>query len=89
MSYEVWIGTPNEMARASTKDTQPAAVKWARDHLDGLKMQARKYDNAAIPAMVSIAEDMGRASTLTEGQSLGWQFNYIAVTYRIEIRRTT
>jgi len=88
VSVEVWIGTPNEMAKAASKDTLPAAVRWARDHLDALTKQARKYDTAAIAHIVSASEDMQRLHTIRAGETRGWEFPYIAITFRIELRRT-
>ena len=88
MSYEVWHGTPNEMAKIASKDSLPVATKWACEHLDGVKDQAKKYDSAAVEHINSTAQDMRRLYSMQPGETRGWQFPYIAVTYRIEIRRT-
>ena len=88
MSVEVWMGTPNEMAKAASKDTLPAAIKWAREHLDGLKQQAKKYDTAALDSIISTSEDMRKVYALEKGESRGWQFPYISVVFRVELRRT-
>lgn len=85
---EVWMGTPNEMAKAAAKATQPAAVKWARDHLAGLKKQARIYDNAALDAIQSVSDDMGKIAHLTKGDVRGWEFDYMDIRVRVELRKT-
>jgi hypothetical protein len=87
MSVEVWIGTPNEMAKAASKDTLPAAIKWGREQLDGLKKQATKYDTAALDHIVTTSEELQKVYSMKPGETRGWQFPYIAVTFRIELRR--
>lgn len=86
---EVWIGTPNQMAKATGKATQPAAVKWARDYLAGLKAQAWKYDNAVIDDIQRVSDELRSISHLVLGETRDWQFPYTSITFRIELRRPT
>ena len=86
--YEVWYGTPNEMGKAASKATQPAAVKWARDHLSGMERQAEKYDRAAINEIRRVKDELGQTASLTDNGMRGWQFPYITVTFRLELRKT-
>lgn len=86
--YEVWIGTPNEMTKAAAKPGQTAAVKWARDYLSGMERQAEKYDRAALVAIRRVKDELGQTASLTDNGMRGWQFPYISVTFRIELRKT-
>jgi hypothetical protein len=85
---EVHYGTPNEMARAASKPTQPAAVKWARDHLAGMGKQAEKYDRSAVDAIRSVREQMLQTTAITRGDKRTWEIPYLDMTVRIELRHT-
>lgn len=89
MTVQVWIGTPNEMGKAAEKPTQPAAVKWARDYLSGMKLQARKYDSAAPEDIQRVHDELGQVTTLVQGGVRSWSFPYMGITLRIELRRPT
>lgn len=84
----VWIGTPNEMAKAASKPTQSSAARWARDYLEGMKVQARKYDNASLNHIQRVHDELGQATEIAQGDRRGWQFEYIGITFRIELRNT-
>lgn len=86
MSFEVWYGTPNEMAKAASKPGQSTAIKWARDHLEGLETQAKKYDLAAVDHIRSTREQLLQTTPIQPGDVRAWQFPYISVQFRIEIR---
>lgn len=83
---EVWHGTPNEMEKIAAKATQTAAVKWARDHLKSMEKQADKFDRGALDSIRSTREQMLQTSPISLGDKRTWEFPYIAVTYRIELR---
>jgi len=88
MTTEVWYGTPNEMAKGTSKETQPAAIKWARDYMAGMEKQATRYDRAALDSIRSVREGMLQTTHITKGDKRAWEFPYISVTFRIEIRST-
>jgi hypothetical protein len=83
---EVWTGTPNEMTKAASKPTQPAAVKWARDHLQGMEKQADKYDRAALEHIRSTREQMLQTTPISKGDKRRWEFDFISVRFVIELR---
>lgn len=89
MTYQVWCGTPNQMAKAASKPGQTAAIKWARDHLSGLEKQAEKYDGAALASIRSTKEQMLQTGPIQSGQMRSWKFPYIGIEFRIEIRNTS
>lgn len=87
MTVEVWIGTPNEMAKAAEKDTQSAAITWARGHLASLEKQAKKFDNAGWDHIVHVREELIKCPVITIGDTRAWQFPYMGIQFRIELRR--
>jgi hypothetical protein len=88
MSYEIWTGTPHEMVCATTpKTTLPAAVKWAREHLGEMEQLAEKFDHRSLDSIRSTREQMTQVWRIAEGERRGWQFDYVGLTFRIEIRR--
>jgi hypothetical protein len=84
--YEVWTGTPNEMTKAASKPTQPAAVNWARDYLKSLEKQADRYDRAALERIRSTREQMLQTTPISKGDKRTWSFEYISITVVIELR---
>jgi hypothetical protein len=90
MSYEIWAGTPNEMVQATTpKHGLPEAIKWACSHLaEKYEKDAEKFDHAALAAIRATKEQMRQVYRIPEGDRRGWEFSYINITFRIEIRRT-
>lgn len=88
MSYEVWTGTPHEMVKAADKPSLPTAAKWAREHLTDMEKLAGKYDHAALDSIRSTREQVAQVWTIHEGDRRGWEFPYVAITFRIELRRT-
>ena len=89
MGYQVWIGTPNEMAEAASKPTLPQAVKWAREQVEALRPSATKFDQAALGSIANCRESMQQVRDIRPGDMRSWQFPYAGIIYRIEIRRTT
>ena len=87
---EVWIGTPNEMGRAASKDTWREAQVWARDYLDdSLLPQARKYDNDAVIKINEIRESMMKTTHGREhALPVSWTFQYLGITHKLEMRTT-
>lgn len=85
---EVWTGTINEMTRAAAKPTQPAAVKWARDWLAGLKKQALIYENSAVEGIQFVMDDMGKVAHLTKGDVRAWTLDYMDIKVKVELRST-
>ena len=86
---EVHCGTPNELAKFASKPGQTAAIRWARDYLSGLERQAEKFDGAALAHIRSTKEQMLQTGPIPPGQMRSWQFEYIGVQFRIEIRNTS
>lgn len=86
MSFQVWHGTPNELAKVAEKPGQSTAIKWARDHLESMEQQAKKFDLAALDHIRSTREQMLQTTPIQPGDKRAWQFPYIAVQYRIEVR---
>ena len=86
-TYEVWIGTPNEMDRAASKPTLRDAQHWVRDYLDdSLLPQVRKYQNAVVPRINEVRESMMK----THDQDLPaqWTFTYLDIIHKLELRKT-
>jgi hypothetical protein len=83
---EVHYGTPNELGLGARKDTQSAAVKWARDYLQGMEKQADKYDRAALEHIRATREQMLQTSPISKGDKRRWSFDYISIRFVIEIR---
>lgn len=88
MSFEVWYGTPAEMARGSVQGTQTAAVKWARDYLSGMEKTAGKFDHRAFENIRSTKEQLLQTIPIRTGDMRSWEFGYLSVTFRLEIRST-
>lgn len=88
MSVEVWTGTPHEMVKAASKDTQPAAVKWLRDWLDGLVPQARRYDPDSVDRIIHVREELLKVAHITAKDHRRWEFEYLDLTIRVELRKT-
>jgi len=86
-TYEVWLGTPNQMDKAASKATWREAQVWVRDYLDdSLLPQARKYQNAAVPRINEVRELMMKSHPTD--LPLAWTFNYLEITHKIEMRST-
>lgn len=83
---EVWYGTPNELRKAASKPTQSGAVKWARDHLQAMEKQAEKYDTTALDHIRSTREQLIQTTAIASGDRRVWQFPYLDVQFRIELR---
>jgi hypothetical protein len=83
---DVHVGTPNELAKVASKPTQSAAVKWARDYLQGMEKQADKFDRAALEHIRSTREQMLQTSPISKGDKRRWSFDYISIRFVIEIR---
>ena len=89
MSVEVWIGTPNEIDRAATKDNQAQAIKWARDWLDGPISQGRRYDNASADRLALLKEQIVKSRMLAfAGDTETWDTHYMDITIRLQLRKT-
>jgi hypothetical protein len=83
---EVHIGTPNQMECVASKTTQSAAVKWAKDYLEGMKRQAEKFDRAALDDIQRVKDELNQVTVMAPDAVRSWSFPYISVTFRIELR---
>ena len=87
--YELRTGTPSEM-QSIVEDQAPGSIrKKARDILDGLYWQAKKFEPETADVVRSVSEEIKAliVSDIRVGEPFRRHIPYMSITYVIEIRR--
>lgn len=85
--YELWVGTPHAMHKL-LHGSLTQVKKKAADELSARKEQADKFDHRALDGVLEAREGIySLTPSMLMGSPRMWQFDFIGITYRIEVRK--